>query len=423
MESRIPKGISMILSILLIIAFAGSIIPKGSAVFFPKSSNVALVPNNFGLNPHGGSLPTNPSGGFPNGDTFNFINLSPTSIRDDAVDPIVAGGFDTVVLVMIDYFDVNWWSDATFRGRIENFVSNGGKLIIYDSENTHNNYSSFIYPFTVSAPGPMGSPNGEIWIVENNTLSHNSTSHPSYVDTSAISWGWDIADANVMVTYNPNWYTDMVCRNYHGTTGPVHTYAEYGDGLIIYNGLDIDYMYDTQVIGNANGREALGMIWYLELAQSFNPPTPPFPHEVPTAGITLSPKNASNLIGTNHIVTARVTNGTAYPIANVTVSFEIIAGPNTGMTGTDITDANGEATFNWMSTSTGIDIVNASAPSPYDASITISATATKEWVTLPPQVIPEVPLGTLSAAIALLLGFGIFAAKGRLRKSVKLRFT
>jgi hypothetical protein len=74
-------------------------------------------------------------------------------------------------------------------------------------------------------------------------------------------------------------------------------------------------------------------------------------------GILLGPTSSVNPINTNHTVTASVKDDAGAPKVGVNVDFEIISGPNTGGTGSDVTDANGEATYTWTSSVTGTDVV------------------------------------------------------------------
>jgi len=338
-----------------------------------QSQNVALVPNAYGLANNGGCLPTS---GFPGGYSPTFTNLSPYSIRDDPTDPIAAGGFDTVVFVQIDYIQ-NWLSYPNFKNRIENFVYNGGKLIIWDSECTNNNYSNFIYPFTLSAPGAWGSWSGDLWIVENNTLGTNDTTSFYYVNTASMHNAYDIGDANVMVSYDPHWCMHMVAYNTYGVKGPVQAYARYGNGLIIWNGLDMDYMGWGAIANDNVGYDNLHYIWFLQLKQQWNPDNLPCGKHV--SGLTLSPSTSTNPVGVTHTVTAKVTDNLGNPKAGVTVTFTIVSGPNAGLVSTNTTDANGEASFSWISTSTGTDLVNATAPCPFNPGVIIYDTATKTW--------------------------------------------
>jgi hypothetical protein len=75
--------------------------------------------------------------------------------------------------------------------------------------------------------------------------------------------------------------------------------------------------------------------------------------------ITLTPASATNPIGTPHTVTATVMeNGS--PVVGTMVTFTVVAGPNTGTTGTGVTDVNGQATFTYTSALTGTDLIKAS---------------------------------------------------------------
>jgi hypothetical protein len=378
------------------------------------SSKVALVPSQSGLAGNGGFLVTS---GFPGGFSPTFTNLNPADISNPSLsDPIAAGGFDTVVLVQMgltyypnpsthrafhDYYNT---TKPTFKDRIDNFVWSGGKLIIWDSECQLNDYSEFIYPFTVSSPGAMGSPNGQIWIVENNTLSTNDTASTSYVNTGAMSGGWDIGDANVMVTFDPNWCSDMVCKNLLATVGPVQTYARYGNGLIIWNGLDMNYMgYDGIVANDNNGGHNFNYIWYLNLKQQWNPDN--LPCGIHTAGITVTPQTSSNAVGTTHTVTATITDNLANPIPGVLVNFTIFLGPSAGTKGQDTTDASGQAHFSWSSTVAGTDGINATANCPFKPVVIYDDKATKTWTgpTAPAVGGEWVPIDKLELSAPLII--------------------
>ncbi|MFT7679980.1 MAG: hypothetical protein ACI8QC_003986 [Planctomycetota bacterium] len=65
----------------------------------------------------------------------------------------------------------------------------------------------------------------------------------------------------------------------------------------------------------------------------------------------LDPLNAELALGCPHTITGTVTDAaTQLPIAGRSVNFSVTSGPNTGATGTDVTDANGEATFTYNGT-------------------------------------------------------------------------
>jgi len=251
--------------------------PATAATSFPFSQNIALVPSADGLNNNGGALPTS---GFP-GYTPIFTPISPDSIRDDASNPL-ATGFDTVVLNGI--CDISsYLSNAQFKSRLEGFVSSGHKLIIWDSECTATDYSKFAIPFQSNNPGAQGA-FGTLVDAEENQLSSKNATSASYVDVGAISSQTDaVGDANVFTTFDPRWFVDLKATNASGVTGPVQTYAGLGSGLVIYSGLDKDYMGGTDFSSSAgNGVASLNRIWMLELQQPWSPDG--LPHSTSVVG-------------------------------------------------------------------------------------------------------------------------------------------
>ncbi len=94
------------------------------------------------------------------------------------------------------------------------------------------------------------------------------------------------------------------------------------------------------------------------------------------ADVALAPKTATNVVGTQHCVTATVTDQNGSPLAGVRVDFTV-GGANTA-TGFGFTDADGEAVFCYLGESTGDDTITASVGALQD-------TAAKKW-TLEPAV-------------------------------------
>jgi hypothetical protein len=97
------------------------------------------------------------------------------------------------------------------------------------------------------------------------------------------------------------------------------------------------------------------------------------------SAITLTPGSATNPVGTSHTVTATVRDQAGAPRAQQTVTFTVTAGPNTGATGTGVTNASGQATFTYTSNGTaGTDTITASFFDSSNETIR-SDTATKTW--------------------------------------------
>src|SRR3989442_8694087 len=389
MSRRVPAFI-LVVALSLIGTLAGPAHPAVAVT--ARSQNIALVPSPGGKFNNGGFLPIAISGqpGVPAGYSPSFTNVNPNSIA--AGGSSVLSGFDTVVLVgLCDigvYLNPAGGFGPNFKANIEAFVSNGGKLIIYDSECTSTNYSNFVYPFTTSNPGAAGAI-GTLTDVEENSLSSSIPANNSFVNVVAVSTQTDaVGDANVFVTFNQNWCTDLRALNTLGVNGPVQTYARLGSGLIIYDGLDKDFMRSGSGFDKASliGAVHLQRIWLLQLLQPFNPDS--LPCGVKVFGLSLMPKTATNPGGSTHTVTAHVTTN-ASPTPGVTVTFTVTLGPTVGTTGTGVTNASGDATFTYTSNgAAGTDTIEATAtltgtggvPTP------VKDVATKTWIVTDPPI-------------------------------------
>jgi hypothetical protein len=397
-----------------------------NAYTFTRSSNVAMVP--YATSQNSGYLYTGtvwPDSGDAPG--FTFTNVNPNAIANGPVANPLAS-YDTVV-IMANWFEdspYNWvtlWADPNFSGNITNFVNSGGKLIIYTSELADPNlFNGFLIPFTVDTPGQLGSSGGTLVNVADNTLSSNVTpgdAYPnglgSYINLDLVASGTDaVGDLNVMTSVDSRWYIDMTGINTRGAGGPAHTYAFYGSGLIIFNGLDIDYGgAPGDLLSTPTGSRELQRIWWRELCGQ------DLGAGQSVSGLTLTPPTATNAVGTTHTVTATVKDSINNPVSGVVVNFTIISGPNEDLVGVNTTDTNGEATFSWSSAAEGTDTVQAAINGA--AAAVITTTATKTWYITPNNVIPEVPLGTLAAFAVMFVGLASFAAKGKIRKSPKLQ--
>lgn len=316
-----------------------------------KSTNVLLVPAASG--PHGGAFPTT---GYPTGYAPTFTTGALSLIESGQL-----AAYDTVVLVQVCNI-ANYLSNATFKTNLEQFVSGGGKLIIWDSECQGTSYTGFVFPFTTNNPGAMGSSSGALQDVETNTLSDTNPASASYVNLGlvAASPSDAVGDANVMVSQNQHWCVDLTATNTNNVTGPVQTYARLGSGLIIYNGLDMDILnrpgFDA---ASTSAQDHLGRLWLLNLLQPWTPDN--LPCGVKVFGLALSPNPATASVGKGVTLTVHASISSVKQ-PGVVVTFTVTGGPNMGVTGTATTDANGDATFSYTGSSTaGTDTVTATA--------------------------------------------------------------
>lgn len=87
-------------------------------------------------------------------------------------------------------------------------------------------------------------------------------------------------------------------------------------------------------------------------------------------GVTLAPKTATNVVGTEHCVTATVVDQNNNPLEGIRVDFSV-TGPNS-TSGFAVTNASGQATFCYSGTNEGTDTITASVGD-------LSDTAAKTW--------------------------------------------
>ena len=111
--------------------------------------------------------------------------------------------------------------------------------------------------------------------------------------------------------------------------------------------------------------------------------------------ITLEPATDTNTVGTDHTVTATVTDEFGTPVAGEAVHFAVTGvGTPVPASGDDTTDADGEATFTFTNETAGANTVTACVDANADQSCgggELSDTATKTWVAGPATDIALTP--------------------------------
>jgi hypothetical protein len=171
-------------------------------------------------------------------------------------------------------------------------------------------------------------------------------------------------------------------------------------------------------------------------------------YEAHLEDIVLAPAFSTNSVGALHTVTATVAD-MEKSVVGRNVNFTVVSGPNAGLTGSNLTGSDGQASFTYGSSVTGMDTIEASFVNSQEETVT-SNQVTKTWTdvstptptptptpgespTLPdesPRPIPVggeiVPINTLSvllsqysAVIVLLIilsvSLGLVLAKKRKR--------
>jgi len=309
---------------MMVISVFGAMSPMASATpgCNDGSVNVAFVPGPSGGG--GGTLPTT----HPAYNRFTFTNVPIANVNAATL-----ANYDTVVLTQCDPTTT---LTAAQQSDIVNWIGAGGKLIIYDSEcaswGATLDYTWLPCKFTAFYPGARGATQAgyswvDLWTVEDNTLSDNNTASPYFINATKIAYETDAAgDQNVFIAKDPCWCGDMIGTNVlnatgqpsaPGTTGFSHAYHHYNKGLIIYNGLDIDYLGAGSDPTADTGRGHFAKMWLLELNQTWDnvtgidtcglpceviitpTPTPP-PAPVPT----LTPMGIIALVGLLSVIAA-----------------------------------------------------------------------------------------------------------------------
>ncbi|MFQ5462152.1 MAG: hypothetical protein ACE5E5_05940 [Phycisphaerae bacterium] len=101
-----------------------------------------------------------------------------------------------------------------------------------------------------------------------------------------------------------------------------------------------------------------------------------------TGQISLSPNGTSAEIGSTHTVVARVIEDVVPfdPIADVEVTVTVLTGPNAGVTGSGLTDANGEFSFSYSGFGgEGVDEIQASFVQINAPDVVLSNVVTHAW--------------------------------------------
>ncbi len=98
-----------------------------------------------------------------------------------------------------------------------------------------------------------------------------------------------------------------------------------------------------------------------------------------TGAITLLPPATTLPVGGLATLTAAVVDAGGEPVSGVTVSFRVLSGPNTGATGSAVTDASGLALYPATSSVTGLDTVVARVTNSSGGTLS-SPTATILWL-------------------------------------------
>jgi hypothetical protein len=253
--------------------------PASAVKFRAASSKVALIPARGPVGRPDGQMP---SSGIVSGvPADSFSRFTFTNVALSQINSATLAQYDTAVLMQVETSALS----AAQKAAIVQFVTNGGKLIIHDADETSgNDYSWLPYPSRIGAGCTnCGSTSGTSKVVVNTTLISASPSDASYVDLAEMGYRTDATgDANLFVSSDPHWLLGATVTNGKNETGSAVTYAN-DNGLMIYNGYDTDFVRPSSASpwrcvqgwpayecgAPASGVDWLAKMWYAELAQSW----------------------------------------------------------------------------------------------------------------------------------------------------------
>lgn len=292
-------------------------------------------------------------GGVPigTGDTGTFGGVNFTDVPASTVEanPDNAfDGFDTIVL----YEVCDLTAYPSLATAVNNFLLDGGKVIIFTADGCASNglglvpnYSTFLFPFTSSNPGPEGA-SGSYTSIEPSSLTAGLAVGPQPYDA--------IGDANIFSSYNGNWCDSIDATNVLGTSGYVQAYASTeSGGLAIYDGEDVWF---TDQPSNH-----LAQIVSLALAQPWRPSGLPCTVSASGVHLTVTPGAATYPYGAQVTMQVTVLDTSGNPVPGATVYFQVTSGPDAPQNVPVTTNAIGEASWTFTNLRTpGTDTIDVS---------------------------------------------------------------
>ena len=284
MKSVIARAIAMVAVLAVPLVLPG--MPATAATFMPSSNQVALIPSNtppsspgdLGVMPISSYVTGRPDDSF---DKFTFKYLALNNVTTTTL-----ASFDTVALIQVHTSDLS----AAAKAALAQFVANGGKLIIHDSDETSLNDYSWLLPGPYSTRigagcNACGLTSGTANITENSGLISANPADPAYVSIAELTKYTDaVGDANLLVSDDPRWFAASSGANASNEAGAQLAYAS-NNGLVIYNGFDTDMIKPLASgpwlcinapnnVCPANAHPSvdwLAEMWYAELNKSWGP--------------------------------------------------------------------------------------------------------------------------------------------------------
>ena len=201
-----------------------------------------------------------------NSTTFTDLEANDATIGTD----LNTTSYDTAILYQLCSFGTS--GHAALRTAVNNFVQNGGKVLIFDADGCapadigNSDYSAYAQPFKVNSVGAFGLERPLTYVEPGDPL-------VTGVCTATLSCNGadadEVGDANVFTTAASTWCVAAKAKNGNGVEGVLMGYASQaahgGGGLSIYIGTDTWFSdgptaFNTTLFSNAieqswNGNE------------------------------------------------------------------------------------------------------------------------------------------------------------------------
>jgi hypothetical protein len=210
--------------------------------------------------------------------------------------------------------DIGAAGNATALGKINAFLTAGGKVIINDADGCATgtlgpaNYSNFLIPFGTNNPGPNGAVS-QYTFAEADALTQANAGQPALAAGQSIPSG---GDSNVFTTSDARWCGADSTLNVNGVNGWTQAYTKPGaignNGLAVYMGedryvqSDVPLAHAAQLLNNSLSAAVPGSNFPCTFAANKPPPNAllPTPKTAATTG------GVRNILAPNYPILAAV---------------------------------------------------------------------------------------------------------------------
>ena len=194
--------------------------------------------------------------------TFTDLEANDATIGTD----LNTTAYDTAILYQLCSFGSS--GHSALRTAVNNFVQNGGKVIIFDADGCaphdigNSDYSAFVQPFKVNSVGANGDHEPLTYVEPGDSLVTGACTATS---TCNGSDGDEVGDSNVFTSAASSWCIAAKAKNGNGVEGVLMGYASQaahgGGGLSIYIGTDTWFTFGQTAFNTTLFNNAITQAW------------------------------------------------------------------------------------------------------------------------------------------------------------------